>query len=387
MATETGTATDYRDLLQKLKLFLTGESVSPIGSNGLNWEVVEERSALTSPQTNIPQGDADELVRVTNQNDQDHDQMIFKSTGGTSPETPCYFGIQTMGLSTTGYYNWQIRGLTGFSQNSPITDYVNLQDQPGRSPPAYLLLQNTTMTYWFMADNRHVKGCIKTGSSYQPFYFGFLNTFATVDEYPYPMLIAATHYEEEQIFSSNAIDVTSFLHSSGNGTTTLAVQGDVWPLMLSNGWVRFTDGNWYGLKHFSTTGGNESRFLSGAGCAFAWPLGAHQNTVAAATNQIEDNDNIHTDHTSIIPGGTPEQQQLRTFGSPQTTLLWPITIYLPNASQILGEMDGCYWAPGAGGLTSEDTLTDTGESPEIVNIVFQSVARTDAWMYLAIRNE
>jgi len=86
MATETGTATDYKDLLQKLKLFLTGQSVSPIGSNGLNWVVEEERSASTSPQTDITSNGADALIETAANNNQNHDQIIFRGTGGTSPE-------------------------------------------------------------------------------------------------------------------------------------------------------------------------------------------------------------------------------------------------------------------------------------------------------------
>jgi hypothetical protein len=50
MATETGTASDYRDLLQKLKLFLTGAG-SP--ASGLNWVVEEERSQNCLPPRTI----------------------------------------------------------------------------------------------------------------------------------------------------------------------------------------------------------------------------------------------------------------------------------------------------------------------------------------------
>jgi hypothetical protein len=214
MATETGTATDYRDLLQKLKLFLTGESVSPIGSNGLSWVVEEERSQSTSPQTDIAAGDPDELMELASNNDQSHDQIIFRGNGGASPEKEIYFAIQTYGITTTGYFNWQIRGLTGFSTSSP--QYVKLSDQPGRSPPVFIALQNTTMTYWFIANNRRVMGAIKTGTSYQIFYMGLLNPYATDAEYPYPMAVFGTFYEEDYIFSSNAIDVGSLLHPAGN---------------------------------------------------------------------------------------------------------------------------------------------------------------------------
>jgi len=385
MATETGTATDYRDLLQKLKAFLTGTG-SP--ESGLNWEVLEERSAQTSPQTEIGVGGSGELMLAAANNDQTHDQIIFKSTGGVSPEVPCYFAIQTYGLSTTGYYNWQLRGLTGFAQNSPITDYVNLVDQPGRSPPSYLMLQNVSMTYWFMGDDRHVKGVIKTGSSYQPFYFGFLNTFATAAEYPYPMMMCGTSHLENRIFSTNAIDASSgIVAPAGNNNGSLA-NTDPYPTPQSTGWVRFTDGNWYQGKHFYAQGSSEGRHDSGAGIFSVWPLADRDIAVGVDWgNEIQSTVSIDTSHTSTTPGGAPLIQQLQTVGSPVTTLLWPLTVYMPDSNQLLGEFDGCYWCPGGGGLSSEDTITDTGESPEAVNLVFQNVHRTDAWTFMAMRNE
>jgi len=387
MATETGTATDYRDLLQKLKLFLTGESVSPIGSNGLNWVVEEERSASTSPLSSIPQGDADELMQTASNNNQDHDQIIFRSTGGTSPEQPCYFGIQTYGLSTTGYFNWQIRGLTGFASSSP--QYVSLADQPGRSPPAFLPLQNTTMTYWFIANNRRVMGCVKTGTAYHSFYIGFINPFATNAEYPYPMCVAATAHTEATIFSSNGITVSSaILAGGGDSDQTLPVQGDLYPAMEASGFVRFTDGNWYGIKSFSTTGSTETAINgTGPGVIHVWPASSPTSSIVPDGLLITETNSFSLDFRSTTPGGTPEKQIIQTLGSPTFTTLWPLTLYNHNASQLLGEYDGCYWAPGAGGLTSEDTIVDFGESPEVTHIVFQNTHKTDAWQYLAMRNE
>lgn len=386
MATETGTATDYKDLLQKLKLFLTGESVSPIGSNGLSWVVEEERSAQTSPQTDIPDGDADGLIETDAQNDQDHDQIIFRGNGGTSPEKEIYFAIQTMGLSTTGYYNWQIRGLTGFATSSP--QYVALADQPGRSPPVYLPLQNTTMTYWFIANNRRVMGCVKTGTSYHNFYIGFLNPYATEAEYPYPMCVSATAHEENYLFSQNSMSVQGLLNPGGSTSTTAVVQADLFPITSSSCYVRFTDGNWYCVKNHTGDGGTESRTLHQSGALFAsYPFAAASQNVHAVGNRLLTANQWAGDWTTTIPGNNASFQMLPAFGSPGQTVLWPITIFDPIGEHFIGDMDGCYWCPAAGGFTAEDTITDTGESPEVTHIVFQSAWRTDAWSYLAMRNE
>jgi hypothetical protein len=389
MATETGTASDYRDLLQKLKLFLTGESVSPVGSNGLSWVVEEERSQYTSPQTDIPDGDADSLIQTAANNNQSHDQIIFRGNGGTSPEQEIYFAIQTLGLSTTGYYNWQIRGLTGFATSSP--EYVPLVDQPGRSPPCYLLLQNTTMTYWFIANNRRIMGCIKTATVYHTFHIGFLNPYATIAEYPYPMMVAASCDEENVIFSNTAVRVSGIMHpGSHDATQTLPVQGDPFPTNVSSGYVRFNDGLWYAYKNFSGTGGTESR-LTGSGNAtgnvHSFPFSQVAKTNFPETKRLSDVDWVATDWMSTIAGANAAKQWLPALGSPQETVLWPITIFNPGNGQIMGDIDGLYWAPAAGGVTSEDTFTDSGESPEVTHIIFQSAWRTDAWMFMAMRYE
>lgn len=384
MATKTGDATDYLDLLQIFKEFLIGNG-SP--ASGLNWVVEEERSSFTSPQTDIPFGDADALEEVAAQNNQNHDQIIFRGMGGVSPERDIYFAIQTLGLSTTGYFNWQIRGLTGFVQNSPITDYVGLQDQPGRSPPCFLALQNTTMTYWFMANDRHIKGCIKTGSSYQTFYIGFVNPFATEAEYPYPLFVGGSSFEENTIFSSNAITTSSSLLGGGGDGGVLIEDGTLFPVQKSSGWVRFIDGIWYQVKNFESTGSIETVLAQGAGLCLNWPQGSPASGVFPVENVIVNARTIANSFRDTTPGDTAIMQMLPAFGSPRLVTLFPVTLFLPDTNQLIGELDGVYWAPAAGGVTSEDTITDFGESPEVEHIVFQNVFRTDGWSFLAIRNE
>lgn len=383
MATETGTATNYKDLLQKLKLFLTGTN-SP--ASGLSWVVEEERSSFTSPLSDIPDGDPDSLIQNAVDNNQDHDQIIFRGNGGTSPEKEIYFGIQTMGLSTDGYFNWQIRGLTGFATSSP--QYVSLANQPGRSPPVYVPLQNTTMTYWFVGNNRRVIGVVKTGTSYQMFYIGLLNPFATDAEYPYPMAVFGTSPREDLIFSANNVSLSSALNPGGSTTTTAIPQGETFPANECGGFVRFTDGNWYGVKNHTGESGTETRHTFATGALMGtYPFANASQTPHEQGNRLTSTHNWILDWGSTTPGGTPTYQNLPALGSPGQTMLWPITVMYPIAEQFVGDLDGLYWAPAAGGVTSEDTFTDSGESPEVEHIVFQNVWRTDGWMFFAVRNE
>ena len=379
MAFETGTATDYLDLLNKLKLFMTGAN-SP--SSGLEWVVLREHSTFNSPEDQIPDGSG--AIKTAANNDVDHTELIFRATGGVSPEQNIYLEIQTLGLISAGYFNWQMRGLTGFLDTSPETDFL---DQPGISPPAYLTLQNTSMTYWFVGNDRHVKGTVKTAVSYQHFYLGFLNTFSTVTEYPYPLAICGTSEIENRIFSQNAINLAAAVLHGGGNISTVIPPGDAFPAQEASGWVRFTDGNWYGMKNMRVNNTQESRLTQGPGIAHTWPLGTQISTLPADENLIAVTDGFQSRHTSIFPGNAAESVMVPSPGSPQLTTLWPLTVHLIESNNILGELDGLYWVTAAGGITSEDTITDSGESPEVVHTIFQNVWRTDPWMFLALRHE
>jgi len=379
MAFETGTATDYLDLLNKLKLFMTGAN-SP--TSGLEWVVIKENSTFNSPQNQIPDGSG--AIKTAANNDQDHTEIIFRGTGGVSPEQNIYFGIQTLGLAVSGYFNWQMRGLTGLLDTSPETDFL---DQPGISPPAYLTLQNTIMTYWFVGNDRHVKGTVKTGTAFQHFYLGFLNTFSTVTEYPYPLAVCGTAELEQRIFSQNSINLAASVINGGGNSVTILPPGDAFPTNEASGWVRFTDGNWYGIKNMRQQGAIESVLMNGGGIAHVWPLGQTVASLAPDENAISAGDSFGSIHTVTTPGNDAQSNLVPSPGSPQLTTLWPLTVHLLDSMNILGEFDGLYWLTATGGITSEDTITDFGESPEVVHTIFQNVWRTDPWMFLALRHE
>jgi hypothetical protein len=385
MAFETGTASDYRDLLQKLKLFLTNQS-SP--ESGLNYELLEERSQNTSPQTEIAANDADALEETASEHNQSHDQMIFRGTGGTSPETSWYFAIQTSGFSTSGYYNWQIRGLTGFTQNSPITDYVGLVNQPGLSPPAFVPLQNTTMTYWFQATDRRVIGVIKTGTSYHSFYVGYINVYGNEADYPYPLAVCGSADRHDVAFGANAQNLCNPMFGHGGGSdssTTTPGAGVAFPTQKSNGWLRYIDGAWHQVRNFWTTSTGENQQNSGD-IFNTFPYG---NPITTPISELEypNEMSFQNDLKSTSAGGAVSANMASSLGSPETFPLWPVTIYYPANFQIIGDFDGVNHIYGTGSITSEDTIVDTGESPEVTYYIFQNTYRTDPWMFGAIRGD
>lgn len=359
MAFKTGTATDYLDLVDKLRDFLTGAG-SP--NSGLNWTT--QRDITYSPAER---------------------ELIMRGTGGSSPERPLYFGLQTYSNSGLGRFNWDVRGMTGFSDGSP-TGSVAFADQPGLGPSnQYVPLQNASMTYWMYGTDRRVIMVVRTGTSYQFMYAGFLNIFGTESEYPYPLCVAGSSWNVDQRFNDNNLNYASVPHP---GATSAAGRGPVS--------FRFVDGTWLSCSHYSgTTTESRGQQVNHPGI---WPL-LNGITDATATPESVAPQRcteivgaqrrcFGEEFVATTAGGTPDQRLMQGFGSPRPTPMFPLTIAGRAPSrQFYGEMDGLYWCNGTGGLTAEDQLIDTSVSPEVTYDVFQNIHRTDDWHLYAVRRD
>lgn len=384
MAVETGTATDYKDLLQKIKAFLTGTN-SP--TSGLTWQVMREKSSFVSPVDEIPAGDLVGPTAFRTTTTAPSHEIIFKGNGGVSPEIPFYVGIRTFERATDSRFSFEIRGFTGYLEQSPELDF---RSQPGLSPPCYTPLQNASMTYWFVGNERRFIAVVKTGTSYQSIHFGLLNTFTNRNVYPYPLYIGGSATRSTFAFNANDIEQSALPHPAGNNSFTLPLTGEVWPASYATAFVRFVDGSWWAVKHYYGLSGNEQPFGASSYPAFCWPMcpsasGTGQNLENRPVSSYELG--FGTTMKSNSPGGTPTANLAQTMGSPLFTPMWPTFIFNPASSNghIYGEIDGLFWLSSAGGLTAEDDIYDNGESPEARYIIFQNVHRSDTWSHFAIR--
>ena len=169
MAFQTGTSTDYQDLLADLRTFCL--------ANG--W--TSDRYTTGA-----------------------EDEVIFHGDGGASDEI--YVGIKTYSNPGPGYYNWELRGFTGFDNG------LAFESQPGLCPATYVPLRNLSMDYWFFVDGRRICATIKTGSSYQFVYAGFIDPYSTDAEWPYPLLIMGSSGNSTTVFNSNEISYSSSIN-------------------------------------------------------------------------------------------------------------------------------------------------------------------------------
>lgn len=143
-------ATNYSDLLAKLKTFIT--------ANG--W------TSIASTST----------------------EEYFKGSGGGTDQI--FVGIQKFADVPNDNYAWLIQGLTGY------VPAVGFNSQPGAiqgNVPA-LPLWNNTIPYWFVCSSRRVIVLAKISSLYMSAYFGWMLPYATPSQWPYPHVIGGSTY-------------------------------------------------------------------------------------------------------------------------------------------------------------------------------------------------
>ncbi len=354
MATETGTATDYQDLLAKFKDFATGAG-SP--TSGLTW-VVERDTSGDSP------------------NGGEH-ELILRGDGDSSPVKEIYFGIKTYSSVGAGRYNWEVKGMTGFSAGSPEGS-VTFEQQPGAQPiSGYVPLRNAVVSYWFFGNGRRLIMVAKTGTAYQFLYAGFFNPFATETENPYPMAIFTSTWDVDQIFNDNDLSYASIPHPSGDSSQTVGIEKGAC-------WIRFVDGQWYAIKHYSGTT-NESVQTN----RMLWPMCDGATSDFVQENRPTDGRDFHTLIRGTTAGGATTKILVQTPGSPDDiSPMYPLTIiFVDPSQQLIGELDNCFFLSGGGGVAAEDELIDNTVSPQEKYLVFTNIHRTDNWMYYAVKDE
>lgn len=152
MAFTTGTATDYHDLLNKLRLYLVAQ-----GWTQLAWTAPATLTDVGTLQVRGPGAGAGKQVFVN---------------------------IQSNHRTADNSYGWKIRGANAYTAGAAWGM------QPGESPDVYFNLWPNTLNYWFYVNDRRFIVIAKIGVIYPSMYAGFFLPFALPDEYPFPLYIA-----------------------------------------------------------------------------------------------------------------------------------------------------------------------------------------------------
>jgi hypothetical protein len=152
----TGTATDYHDLLDKLRTWLTGT----VGWTQLRW---------TAPAS---------LTDIAE---------LWVRGPGAGAGREVYLGFQSGHDVPNGYYGWKVVGSIGFDSSQIFM----LQDSV--SPGSWFNTWQNSIDYWFWANDRRVIIVAKMATIYQSMYAGFFLPLALPSEYPFPLFISTSY--------------------------------------------------------------------------------------------------------------------------------------------------------------------------------------------------
>lgn len=148
-------ATDYADLLDKLKTFAT--------ANG--WTALEDSS--------------DKLV------------LQGEGLGGTDEIIVAFQKYSNVGSDA---YGWRLNGYTGYQADTPFYDQPGALAMNGVTGAGLLALPgwDTTTPYWFVVSERRIIVIAKVSTTYQAAYLGFYLPYASPAQYPYPLCVGGS---------------------------------------------------------------------------------------------------------------------------------------------------------------------------------------------------
>jgi hypothetical protein len=242
MSFQTGTATDYSDLLDKLDTFLTsqGMTLAPIfagtgngtiasliggsasvaeiititftdathfdvagsvsgaiasGTVGSAFASTKINFTITAGGTAFIAGDVFTVSTTppwTSNRRSSGDQMIWTAPGDAGTDE-IIVGAKLFHDVGADYYNWQLGGFTAFDNAFTFeyqANYVGGVGQLGPSP--VLNLWNSSIPYWFVGSGRRVIVVAKISSVYVVAYLGFMNPYVAPGALPYPIVVGGS---------------------------------------------------------------------------------------------------------------------------------------------------------------------------------------------------
>jgi len=303
-------------------------------------------------------------------------ELLLRGVGSGADEI--FIGIETKRNVSAGAFYWELAGNTGFDNGEAF------DGQPGSSRSVVATdtlttpLNNGIIDFFIVIDGFHIKLIAKSGASYTNAYLGFIFTYATPAEYPYPLLIMGCG-------SSNLRDEpfnTSSNYLSGMHDPLQDANNDGGP-----GAIREVDGQWYVIANAFQQGVSKIKKSD----RVIYPAGSIPHNDAVEYLEIDRfNPYVQADDPSVWFGNASDTAAPAKTLQPSVdsggdiAFLWPTMLYQKKPSQqFLGELIDVYPVVVFGiGAVSEDTMTDANGD---VYLLFQNCNRTDVWTFFAIK--
>lgn len=203
MAWTSGTATNLNDLLNKLVTFLT-TNATLVGA-GQNWTQISGAGEMGG--RSVAPGAT--LDAATNE--------IMLQGPGLAGGDEILISMGGYVAAGSNHYSLFIRGNTSYLPS------VIASAQPNCSKPVWMLLVNTSMRYWFMANGRHFRVIVQAGSTYEQFYGGFILPEHLPSQWPYPLFVGGSSASGALANASTSNDHYAFHYAYVNSYTQLDV--------------------------------------------------------------------------------------------------------------------------------------------------------------------
>lgn len=292
MAFSQGTAGDYLDLLSKLNTFLLAQGWSQKGSNTTTYALGSDTVAAE----------------------------YYWMAPGLSGTEQIFINARAYFNTGGNYYNWEMRGAQGYIAANGFAG------QPGFSPATYLYLQNSSIPYTFIVNGQRVIIIAQVGTVCETAYLGKILPYGTPGQYPYPVFIGGSGYDQSRRFS----DTSSYHHGFFDGVNAYIAQpGGAWGLV----------GNWATNGGGGTTG---SGYLVNIAPWF-------------------------------VQGGASTRTNYLTNNLDGSYSIMPATLVEASPPQLLGELDGVAFVTGYSN-GAMNTISIGGTNWLVVQDTFRTAA-------------
>ena len=338
MSYEIGIADNYKDLLVRLRDFISNPSRSDDSGSGIT-EIVPIDSDLESGEASqvweVGESSGDIYSRWNDDLDGTGEYELI-ACGPGSGSDQIFVGIQTFMNVGGDYYNWRLQGFTGCALANTF------DNQPGAisSYQPRMLMRNISMKYWFIVNGRRIIVVVNVDPGYyQACYLGFLLPYGSPSQLPYPLVIGGSANTSQNRFSENEAGNSIFVDPNG--------------LTSSEATLKLLHGSW-------------RNFYNASLGANVWPYVSRLTSVYSSGNSYDRFREIERNLDNSYP-------------------LFPLILMSNEATiqkNLWGELQGCFALPGAG-LSAENEITVDGDT----YIAFPNVYRTGTHNFWCVKKE
>ena len=328
MAFFTGTASNYLDLMGKVKGHVTG---ADMGSQA--WTCLRDR--VNSNNTR---------------------ELIFRAPG-LQGQDQIFVGMKTFFSTSADYYNWVLNGYIGFADSEsfelqPGSIYIdNVRGQT--IYPPQLPMWNQSMPYWLAVNGRRMVMTVKVSTRYESMYLGLLKPYGAPGQVSYPLVIGGSLTGESGSYKYTLDD------ANHNPFVNPQYWGTSFPSKRVQGTLRLRDPNgmWQGTCNgfqWNNTFDTNALIPSWTYGCQTWP---YSHRIQSPLQGIE----------NLLPnldGSYP---------------LFPIIVIGAEPNQMIGELDDVYVTSGIG--NSPESIITMGSDKYFVTCCGARIGASDFWCF------